>query len=160
MNKIRRILNISILLFSLVLIIPIRASAQNEKIKKEIIKNGETIRKAFSDGDVEKIKSLHHPDVIKALGYTDLKIGRDEVMDGLVEILENFKLEFVKNDVENILIRDNIAIEQTMFSIKGTPKAGGEPFIFNGRTVVTYIRYDKSPTGWATIREIIQPETK
>lgn len=148
--------NLVLTLF-LAVLISIGGFSQNEKIKNEILKNGETIRKAFSNGDIDKIKSLHHPDVIKALGYNDLKIGRDEVIEGLKETLNYFNLEFVKNDVENILIKDNIAIEQTKFSIKGTPKNGGDPFIFNGRTMVTYIRYDKSPTGWATIREIIQP---
>lgn len=133
---------------------------QNEKIRQEILNNGEVIRKAFSEGDIEKIRSLHHPDVIKALGYNDLKTGRDEVIDGLKGTLENYNLEFVENDVESILIQGNIAIEQTRFSIKGTPKKGGESFVFNGRTMVTYIRYDSSPTGWATIREIIQPATE
>ena len=139
--------------------LPLAVHPQNETRKKEILKNGETIRKAFSDGDIEKIRSLHHPDVIKALGYNDLKIGRDEVISGLEETLRNFDLEFLTNDVESILVKDNIAIEQTKFSIKGTPKTGDEPFIFKGRTMVIYIRYDKSPTGWATIREIIQPAT-
>lgn len=133
--------------------------AQNEAIKAEILKNGEIIRQAFADGDIEKIRSLHHPDVVKALGYNDLKLNRDQVIEGLVGVLENFTLEFVTNDVENILIQGDIAIEQTKFAIRGTPKSGGDPFLFKGRTMVTYIRYKDSPTGWATIREIIQPAT-
>lgn len=134
---------------------------QNLKaIEKEILRHGEVIRGAFSKGDVERIKSLHHPDVIKALGYNDIKNGREEVVKGLVSTLDNYTLEFVKNDVEHIFIQGNVAIEQTKFSIKGTPKKGGNSFIFSGRTMVTYIRYSKSPTGWATIREIIQPATE
>ena len=58
-----------------------------------------------------------------------------------------------------MLIQKDLVIEQTKFSIKGTPKEGGESFIFSGRTMVTYVRYADSPTGWATIREIIQPGT-
>ena len=154
----RTIINLALIVF-LIIVIPIRAYAQNENIKDQILKNGEIIRKAFSEGDIEKIKSLHHPDVIKALGYNDLKTGRDEVINGLKGTLHNFNLEFVKNDVENILVKDSIAIEQTKFSIKGTPKNGGESFVFSGRTMVTYVKYDMSPTGWATIREIIQPAT-
>ena len=148
-----------VLLILCIVALPLAVHPQNENSKNEILKNGEIIRKAFSDGDIEKIRSLHHPDVIKALGYNDLKIGRDEVISELEETLRNFALEFLTNDVESILVKDNIAIEQTKFSIKGTPKSGGEPFVFMGRTMVTYIRYDKSPTGWATIREIIQPAT-
>lgn len=143
-----------------VVLIPLGVYSQNKDVKHEILKTGKTIRKAFSDGDIEKIKSLHHPDVIKALGYSNLKIGRDEVVKGLEETLKNFNLEFVENTIENIFIKDNVAIEQTKFSIKGTPKNGGDPFVFNGRTMVTYIKYDNSPTGWATIREIIQPATE
>ncbi|MEM8999043.1 MAG: nuclear transport factor 2 family protein [Bacteroidota bacterium] len=140
--------------------VPLGTYAQKQHVKEEILKNGETIRKAFLDGDIERIKSLHHPDVIKALAYNDIKIGRDEVMKGLIETLGNFDLEFIKNDVESIYTKGDIAIEQTCFSIKGTPKNGGTPFVFNGRTMVTYVRYAESPTGWATIREIIQPASK
>nr|WP_299339230.1 nuclear transport factor 2 family protein [Allomuricauda sp.] len=160
MKKRNAILYIRILALFFVVLIPLGAYSQNKDIKNEILKNGETIRKAFSDGDIDRIKSLHHPEVIKALGYNDLKIGRDEVMAGLKETLKNFTLEFIKNDVESILIEGNVAIEQTKFSIKGTPKSGGDPFVFSGRTMVTYIRYDESPTGWATIRELIQPATE
>jgi len=133
--------------------------AQYEKEKSEILKTGELIRAAFSEGDIEAIKSFHHPEVIKALAYKNLLTGRDAVIKGLTETLENFTLEFVENNIESILIQGDIAIEQTLFSIKGTPKKGGEPFGFSGRTMVTYIRYKKSPTGWATIREIIQQAT-
>ncbi len=140
--------------------IPLGLHAQNENAEAEILRNGETIRQAFSEGDIEKIKSLHHPEVIKALGYNDLKFGRDEVISALEETLKNFHLEFIENDVESIFMQEDLAIEQTRFSIKGTPKNGGEPFVFSGRTMVTYVRYDKSPTGWATIREIIQPATE
>ena len=130
---------------------------RKEQQKQEILNHGEVIRKAFSEGDTEKIKSLHHPDVIKALGFNDIKTGREEVISGLEGTLENYNLEFVKNEVESILINGDIALEQTRFSIKGTPKKDGDSFIFNGRTMVTYVKYGKSPTGWATIREIIQP---
>lgn len=137
----------------------IKNDTKSEKIKQEILDNGAVIRKAFAEGDLEKIQSLHHPEVVKALGYNDTQIGRDEVINGVKGTLENYRLEFIENDVESILIQGNIAIEQTKFSIKGTPKKGGDSFTFKGRTMVTYIRYDQSPTGWATIREIIQPAT-
>ena len=66
---------VTIVILFLSLILPIRNYAQSEKIEKEILHNGEVIRTAFSEGDIEKIKSLHHPDVVKALGYSDLKKG-------------------------------------------------------------------------------------
>lgn len=139
------------------LFIPFFVNAQLANDESQILKHGALIRQAFSKGDVETIKNLHHPEVQKALSYTDLKTGRNEVIKVIVDTLENYHLEFVINDVESILIAGDMAIEQTKFSIEGTPKSGGDSFVFSGRTMVTYIRYAKSPTGWATIREIIQP---
>ena len=151
------------LLFSLIIclaLVSCQTKVDEETIRQEILDNGQTIRDAFFNGDVEKIKALHHPDVIKALGYNDIQTGREEVIKGVEGTLSYFKLEFIENHVESILIKEDIAIEQTRFSIKGTPKDGGESFIFSGRTMVTYVRYEDSPTGWATIREIIQPATE
>ena len=148
-----------ILLWLCLCMISCQTPISEEAIKQEILAHGQTIREAFSAGELEKIKVLHHPNVEKALAYKDLKHGREEVMEGLEGTLANFQLDFVENDVESIFIQGDLAIEQTRFSIKGTPKDGGDSFIFKGRTLVTYIRYPDSPTGWATIREIIQPAT-
>lgn len=135
----------------------VEVKVDEDAIRKQILDNGQTIRNAFAKGDIDQIKSLHHPDVKKALGYTDLKNGREEVIEGIKGTLENFSLEFTENIVESLLIQQDLVIEQSRFSIKGSPKDGGEGFIFKGRTMVTYVRYEESPTGWATIREIIQP---
>ena len=160
MKKIKlQLRDIFLLTIVLTLCMSTKTFSQDYKIKSVILKTGELIRAAFSKGDIEAIKSFHHPDVIKALGYKNLQTGRDAVIDGLRGTLEGYTLDFVENKVESILIQDNIAIEQTLFSIKGTPKKSGDPFIFSGRTMVTYIKYKKSPTGWATIREIIQQAT-
>src|SRR6266851_5693967 len=70
---------------------------------------------------------------------------------------ENYALEFLQNDVESLSIHGDIAVEQILFSVKGTPKKGGAPFLVKGRTMLVLIRYDQSPTGWATLREIVQP---
>lgn len=126
-------------------------------VRQEILDHGQQIRMAFAASDLDRIRSLHHPEVTKALGYGDLKTGRAEVMAGLAETLRAYQLSFSENIVESILIRGNTAIEQSRFSIRGTPRGEGEPFVFRGRTMVTYVRYANSPTGWAAIREIIQP---
>ncbi|MEO1418205.1 MAG: hypothetical protein AAFW00_23165 [Bacteroidota bacterium] len=136
------------------------AKVDEALIRQQILDHGQKIRDAFAAGDVEKIKSLHHPEVKKALGYKDLKNGREAVIQGVAETLKNYSLTFVKNEVESLLIQEDLVIEQTQFSIQGTPKAGGDSFIFSGRTMVTYVKYKGSPTGWATIREIIQPATE
>ncbi|MEL6659601.1 MAG: nuclear transport factor 2 family protein [Bacteroidota bacterium] len=136
-----------------------QTEVDEEVIRHQILDNGEAIRQAFADGDLAMIRSVHHPDVIKALGYQDIQKGREEVMQGIEGTLDAFTLEFVENEVENLLIQQDLVIEQTKFSIRGTPKDGGDSFVFSGRTMVTYVRYGDSPTGWATIREIIQPAT-
>lgn len=149
------------LIFSLgILLFSCQSKLDESTVRQQIIDHGATIRQAFAEGDTALIRLLHHPEVTKALGYNDLKNGRVEVMEGISSTLRYFSLDFVENEVESILIEDNIAIEQTKFAIQGTPKDGGEPFIFKGRTMVTYKRYEASPTGWATIREIIQPATE
>lgn len=147
------------LLFCFILI-SCQTKVNDEVIRQEILDNGQMIRDAFAAGDVATIRLLHHPEVIKALDYTNVQRGREEVIAGIEETLRNYSLEFIANDVESILLQNDLAIEQTKFAIKGTPKNEGEPFVFSGRTMVTYIRYEDSPTGWATIREIIQPATE
>ncbi len=124
-----------------------------------LAKTSESIRTAFANGDVEEVMAYHHPDVAKALGFHKYLKGRDAVAADLRETLRQFRLEFVENQVESLLVRDNTAVEQTLFTIKGTPRGGGESFLFKGRAMVVYVRYAKSPTGWASIREMIQPAT-
>ena len=136
-----------------------QSEIEEEVIRQQILENGKVIRQAFADGDIDKIKSLHHPEVVKALAYQNVQQGREAVIRGIEETLNAFTLDFVENEVENLLIQQDLVIEQTKFSIKGTPKDGGDSFVFSGRTMVTYVRYVDSPTGWATIREIIQPAT-
>lgn len=117
------------------------------------------IHAAFAKGDAADAMRYHHPDVRKALSYDKVLIGRDAVASDLRNTMSQFHLEFVSNQVESLLIEKDTAVEQTLFTIKGTPIAGGEPFLFKGRTMVVYVRYKESPTGWASIREIIQPAT-
>ncbi|MEP7317982.1 MAG: DUF4440 domain-containing protein, partial [Panacibacter sp.] len=118
------------------------------------------IRAAFASGDIASIILYHHPDVIKALGYNKYLKGRDAVEADLKGTFKNFNLFFRENQVESLLIQGNTAIEQTLFTIEGTPKDGSKPFVFKGRAMVVYTRYKLSPTGWASIREIIQPATE
>jgi ketosteroid isomerase-like protein len=114
---------------------------------------------AFARGDVPAILAFHHPDVVKALSYEKRIIGRDALQADLAATLQQFNLEWKENRLESLLIQGDTAVEQTVFTIQGTPKNGGAPFLLKGRAQVVYVRYKKSPTGWASIREIIQPAT-
>jgi len=127
--------------------------------RESLQKTSEAIRTAFAQGDVDTIMAYHHPDVIKALSFHKYLVGRDAVAEDLRRTLQQFTLEFQENRVESLLIQGDSAIEQTVFAIKSTPKSAGESYLVRGRTQVVYVRYKKSPTGWASIREIIQPAT-
>jgi ketosteroid isomerase-like protein len=132
-------------------------SADPKGDKAAIDKTSEAVRAAFARGDVPAILSYHHPDVTKALAYDKYLVGRGALEADLRSTFENYTLEFLQNDVELLSIHGDIATEQILFSVKGTPKRGGAPFLFKGRTMLILVRYDKSPTGWVTLREIVQP---
>jgi ketosteroid isomerase-like protein len=125
--------------------------------QESLRKTGDAIRAAFAQGDIDAVMAYHHPDVIKALAPDRYLIGREAVRADLTRTFSNFKLEFVDNRVESTLFHGGTAVEESLFTIRGTPLASGTPFIFKGRSMVVYIRDRRSPTGWASIREIIQP---
>jgi ketosteroid isomerase-like protein len=131
------------------------AGSNNDRDSLE--KTSEAIRAAFARGDIETIMSYHHPDVIKAISYDKYLVGLDAVKADLLGALRLFNLEFVEHRVENTFFQGDTAVEQSVFTIKGTPKNGGGAFVFKGRALVVYVRYKGSPTGWASIREVIQP---
>jgi ketosteroid isomerase-like protein len=145
------------LLASLCLATQSRADSASDRVAVEA--TGAAIRAAFAAGNVAEIMRYHHPDVRKALSFTNVEVGGEAVAAGLQDSLRQFHVEFVENNVESLLIEGDTAIEQTLFAIKATPLAGGRPSIFRGRTMVVYVRYKDSPTGWASIRELIQPAT-
>ena len=120
-------------------------------------KTSEAIRAAFAVGDIVTIMAYHHPDVVKSLSYGNYLIGRDAVQKDIAGTLQQFNLDWKQNQVRNLLIQGDTAVELTDFVIQGTPKKQGEPFVFRGRAMIVYVRYKDSPTGWASIREIIQP---
>lgn len=129
-----------------------------EEVRQQINSTGLAVREAFSNGDLEKIKRYHHPDVVKALSYNNLQIGREAVISGLKEILANFNLEFLDDgEEEKFIHQGDLVIKQNLFGLRLIPKNGDEPFVFRGRTLLVLQRYEESPTGWATIHEMIQP---
>jgi ketosteroid isomerase-like protein len=114
------------------------------------------IHAGFARADIDAIMAYHHPLVVKALSPDKLLTGRRAVAADLGGTLRSTRLEFVENRVESLVVNGDTAVEMTNFAIKGTPRSGGDPFLFKGRTMVVYVRYASSPSGWATLREIIQ----
>lgn len=125
-------------------------------LRQSLDKATAAIRNAFEKGDASLVAQLHSPDVIKYFGGNNVVIGRDALEKGLRGWFENSKIEFVENTVENTEFIGKIAIQTVIFSIKTTPKNGGEPTIGRGRSMVIYIQDKTSPTGWLTLREIAQ----
>ena len=122
-----------------------------------LTKTGDAIRAAFAAGDVNGVMAYHHRRVEKWLSPAKHLVGRDAVRADLEQTFESVRLEFASNEVESVLFAGRSAVEVSSFTIRGTPKNGGEPFLFRGRAMVMYVRSKKSPTGWASIRELIQP---
>jgi ketosteroid isomerase-like protein len=133
---------------------PYLGSAEQRASLKQ---TGDAIRAAFARGDVPGILAYHHPDVVKALSYQNYLDGIDALRLDLNATLKSAQLEFIDNQVENTFFQGETAVEQSLFAIKVTPKTGGAPSIFKGRSMVVYVRYAPSPTGWASIREVVQP---
>jgi ketosteroid isomerase-like protein len=122
-------------------------------------KTSVAIRAAFARSDIEGIMAYHHPDVTKALSYDRYLVGRDAVKADLLGTLRLYNMEFIEHRVENLFFQGDTAVEMSTFAIRSTPKNGGAPILFKGRAMVVYVRYKGSPTGWASIREVVQPAT-
>jgi ketosteroid isomerase-like protein len=129
----------------------------SDQDRESLQKTSEAIRAAFARGDVEAIMAYHHPDVIKALASDKYLIGGAAVKADVAGTLQRFHLEWVENRGESLLVQGDTAVEMTAFAIQGTPRDGGQPFVFKGRAMVVYVRYKGSPTGWTSIREVVQP---
>ena len=125
--------------------------------REALAETSAAIRAAFARGDVDGIMAYHHRDVVKALSAGALLDGSAAVRADLVASLDAFRLEFVENRTESLVITGETAVEIAAFTIRGTPKAGGAPFVSRARTMIVYVRSAASPSGWAMIRELIQP---
>jgi len=125
--------------------------------RNSLRKTGEAIRSAFAKGDVKEILAYHHPEVIKALAYQNYIVGIEALKADLLGTFRSFRLEFLENTPETILFNQGTAVEMSLFTIQSVSKTGGPPAIFKGRSMVVYVEYPASPTGWASIRETIQP---
>lgn len=133
------------------------APANEAADRAALAKMSSYIRQAFATGDVAAIMACHDDAVEKSFPLTARLVGKDAVADNLRATFAGNQVNFVSNDVESLLIRGDVAVEQTSFAVEGTPKAGGEKWTFRGRAQVVYVRNPNSPCGWSTIRELVQP---
>jgi len=124
--------------------------------RKSLDKATLAIREAFAKGDAALAASLHHPNIVKYFGGTNVVTGRAALQSGLANWFKTTKVEFVENTVESTVFTGNTAVQVVVFAIKSTPKAGGAPSINRGRSLVVYVRDSSSPTGWLSLREMAQ----
>jgi ketosteroid isomerase-like protein len=108
-------------------------------------------------GDVDAIMKYHHPNVEKWLSPTMHTVGREALRAQLVETFKSVQLTFANNRVESTLFVGDTAVEVSAFTIHVTPKNGGAPSEVKGRAMVVYVRSAQSPTGWLSMRELVQP---
>ena len=131
--------------------------AQNRQEDEAALdKTDAAVRAAFAAGDLESIRMHHLPDVVKALSPGALAVGRDAVVNEIAAALKSAHLEFIESKIESSLVMGDAAVRIFHFTIRSTPIAGGFPTSFTGRSMVVYARSKESPTGWATIRELVQ----
>jgi ketosteroid isomerase-like protein len=127
--------------------------------RKALEQTSINIRKAFSNEDIPTILAYHHPEIRKALGYQNVFSGHAAMEQDLKNTFSFAKLSWLENNVESLIFQGKTAIEMTSFIIEGKPKDGSKPFIFKGRAMIVYVKSKQSPTGWVSLREIVQPES-
>jgi len=106
--------------------------AGSNRDREALARTSQAIRDGFARGDVATILAYHHPDVVKALSYGKIITGREALRADLVGTLREVSLRWKENRVESLLIHGDTAVEQTAFTIEGTPKNGGPPFQLKG----------------------------
>lgn len=116
----------------------------------------QAIQDGFAKGDVEAVLLLHHPDVIKYFGGTNVVTGRAGLRKQLTDMFNYAKVEFVKNEIESTVFDGNTVTQTSLYGIRVIPKNGDSARTYYGRSMVMYVRYKDSPTGWASIREMTQ----
>jgi len=123
-----------------------------------LTRTGDAIRAGFAASDMDTILKYHHPNVEKWLSPTSHTVGREALRAELEETFKTAQLMFAENHVESAIFMGDTAVEVSTFTIRVTPKDGGAASMAKGRAMVVYVRSKQSPTGWVSMRELIQPE--
>lgn len=130
---------------------------RDQQVRDALEKTSAGIRAAYARGDVAAVMSFHHPEVTKAPAFDRYLVGSAAVEKSVADGLMAFRIEFVEHEVESVLALDGSAMQMTRYTIRRTPRGGGESTLFRARALSIFVRYAGSPTGWAVIREVAQP---
>src|SRR5450432_1751971 len=130
--------------------------AGSQEDRASFNKTKTAIMDGFARGDVEAVLALHHPEVVKYFGGKNIVTGREGLRKQLSNMFNYGKAEFIENDIESTVFNGDAVVETSIFGMRLIPKNGDSSRIFRGRSMVVYVRYKDSPTGWASIREMVQ----
>ncbi len=133
-----------------------RNSAGSPEDQESFSKTRDALHEGFAKGDVEAVLDLHHPDVAKYFGGKNIINGREELKKQLTDLFNYAKTEFIQNEIESTIFNGDAAVETSIFGMRLTPKNGDSARVIRGRSMVVYVRYKDSPTGWASLREMVQ----
>ena len=111
---------------------------------------------AFAHSDVKAIVALHHPDIVKYFGGSNVVTGRTQLALQLTAMFRTSRMELIQNQVESTAFNGNTIIETCIFAFRTTPVNGGKPSVGRGRSMTVFVRYKNSPYGWVSIREMAQ----
>lgn len=122
-----------------------------------LMETNRKVREAFKRQDIASILQYHHPRVEKVISWNDTQLGHAGMEKALSKLFSEYNVTFLPvQDKANIEIFGDSAAMIRTFKLKGTPKTTGlNPFVFEGKTLIMYVRYPESPTGWVTAREML-----
>jgi len=133
-----------------------QTSAGSAEDQRTLGETREAIWKGFAKGDVTAVLALHHPDVVKYFGGKNIVKGHEGLKKQLTDLFNYANVEFIQNDIESTIFNGNTVVETSIYDIRLVPKNGDSTSVIHGRSMVAYIRYKDSPTGWASLREMTQ----
>jgi len=133
-----------------------RNGAGSPEDRETFNKTKELIQEGFAKGDVKAVLALHHPNVVKYFGGKNIVTGTEGLRKQLTDMFSYAKTEFIENNIESTVFNGDAVIETSIFAMRAIPKNGDSARVFRGRSMVVYVRYKDSPTGWASLREMTQ----
>lgn len=112
---------------------------------------------AYRAGDLETMMAYFHPDVIQIPAFDKLLVGKEAVRANYAAALALFQID-IRDDLENMAIAQDMASTHGTYEVTLTHKERAiAPMRRHGRYMVVMRRWDQSPTGWSTFRELVQP---
>lgn len=108
-------------------------------------------RSAMSRGDMDQYFAILAQDAVFLPPNTTAKTG-EELRTWLKDFLDHFEITWAKWVDGETVVMGNLAYHDYAYSMKSTPRAGGEPVIGNGKGVEVFRREEDGT--WKIVRNI------